>query len=68
MRGERPDYAHLKEMFRHLRDELGVEVTRAHKRLPHVPTEAEIRAFWGAVNGSSTRRQIGDLCAWPGRI
>ncbi len=33
-----------------------------------MPTEAEIRAFWGAVNGSSTGRQILDPCAWPGRI
>jgi len=36
-------------VFRHLRDELGVEVTRAPKRLPYVPTEAEIRAFYDAV-------------------
>ena len=48
LRGERPDYAHPKEVFRHLRDELGVKVTRAPKRPPYVPTEAEIRAFWGA--------------------
>jgi hypothetical protein len=25
LRSERPDYAYLKEVFRHLRDELGVE-------------------------------------------
>lgn len=49
LRGERPDYAYLKEVFRHLRAELDVEVTRAPKTLPYVPTEAEIRAFYQAV-------------------
>jgi hypothetical protein len=48
-RAKRPDYAYLKEVFRHLREELGVEVTRAPKNLPYVPTEAEIRAFYDAV-------------------
>jgi integrase/recombinase XerD len=49
LRAERPDYAYLKEVFRHLRDELGVEVTQTPKKLPYVPTEAEIRAFYDAV-------------------
>jgi len=33
LRAERPDYAYLKEVFRHLREELAVEVARAPKRL-----------------------------------
>ena len=37
LRAERPDYAYLKEVFRHLREELAVEVARAPKRLPYVP-------------------------------
>jgi integrase len=45
---ERPDYAYLKEVFRHLRAELDIEVTRAPKKLPYMPTEAEIRAFYDA--------------------
>jgi integrase/recombinase XerD len=49
LRAERPDYAYLKQVFRHLRDELGIEVERAPKKLPHVPTEHEIRAFYEAV-------------------
>jgi integrase/recombinase XerD len=49
LRGERPDYAYLKEVFRHLREELDVEVTRTSKKLPYVPTEAEISAFYDAV-------------------
>jgi len=49
LRAERPDYAYLKEVFRHLREELGVEVARAPKKLPYVLTEAAIRAFYDAV-------------------
>jgi hypothetical protein len=32
LRGERPDYAYLKDVFRRLRAELGIEVTKAPKR------------------------------------
>ena len=49
LRAERPDYSYLKQVFRHLREELGVEVERAPKKLPHVPTEQEIRSFYNAV-------------------
>ena len=49
LRGERPDYTYLREVFRHLRDELGVEVAKAPEKLPYVPTEAQIRAFYDAV-------------------
>jgi hypothetical protein len=35
----------LKEVFRHLRTELGVEVARAPKKLPYVPAEDEIRRY-----------------------
>jgi integrase/recombinase XerD len=58
LRAERPDYAYLKEVFRHLRAELGVDVQRAPKRLPYVPTEAEVRAFYQAV---WTARRGGDV-------
>ncbi len=49
LRAERPDYAYLKEVFRHLRDELDVDVAREPKRLPHVPTEAEVRRYYETV-------------------
>jgi integrase/recombinase XerD len=49
LRGERPDYIYLKEVFRHLRTELDVEVQREPKRLPYVPTEAEIRRYCETV-------------------
>ena len=43
LRGERPDYAYLKDVFRHLRIELDIEITRQPKTLPYVPTQDEIR-------------------------
>jgi len=58
LRGERPDYAYLKEVFRHLRAELGIEVARAPKTLPYVPTENEIRRYYQTV---WTARRSGDI-------
>jgi len=49
LRAERPDYIYLKEVFRHLRAELDVEVQREAKRLPYVPTEDEIRRYYQSV-------------------
>ena len=45
-------------MFRHLREELGVDVEHAPKKLPYVPTEREIRSFYQAV---WTARRAQDL-------
>ena len=58
LRDERPDYAYLKELFRHLRAELGVEVAREPKKLPHVPTEDEIRRYYQTVWSG---RRVGDV-------
>ena len=49
LRGERPDYAYLKEVSGHLRDELGIDVQRAPKRLPYVPSDDEIRRYYETV-------------------
>ncbi|MCA1679171.1 MAG: hypothetical protein LC777_09630, partial [Actinobacteria bacterium] len=49
LRGEHPDYAYLKAVFRDLRRELDVEVQREPKRLPYVPTEHEIRRYYDIV-------------------
>ncbi len=49
LRSERPDYDYMKQVFRHLRTELGVEIPRVPKRLPYVPTEEEIRRYYEAV-------------------
>jgi integrase/recombinase XerD len=58
LRAERPDYVYLKKVFRHLREELGVEVERAPKKLPRVPTEQEIRCFYDAVWNARRGRDV----------
>lgn len=49
LRSERPDYAYLKSIFQHLRNELEVEVSKTPKRLPYVPTEEEIKKYYQVV-------------------
>ena len=49
LRGEYPDYVYLKEVFRHLRAELEVEVQGPSRRLPLVPSEEQVRALYDAV-------------------
>jgi integrase/recombinase XerD len=58
LRGEHPDYAYLKEVFRHLRDELGIEVTTTPTKLPYVPSQDEIRRYYQTV---WTARRTGDI-------
>ncbi len=49
LRGERPDYSYLKQVFRYLREELECEPQREPKTLPYVPSEEEIRRYYKAV-------------------
>jgi integrase/recombinase XerD len=58
LRGERSDYDYLKQVFRHLRAELEIEIPRAPKRLPHVPSEDEIRRYYQVVWQA---RNFGDM-------
>ena len=58
LRGERPDYAYLKQVFREVRAELAVSVPRAPKRLPPVPSEEELHRYYEAVWRG---RRIGDV-------
>ena len=58
LRGERPDYAYLREVFRHLREELTITIPRSPKRLPHVPSEEEIRRYYETVWQA---RRTGDI-------
>src|SRR5262245_7837760 len=58
LRGERPDYTYLKDVFRHLRVELGVDIARAPAKLPYVPTAAELRGYYQTVWAA---RRTGDI-------
>ncbi len=58
LRGEHPDYAYLKEVFRHLREELAIAIPRPPQRLPPVPSEDELRRYYQTV--WQTRR-FGDM-------
>jgi len=58
LRGEHPDYAYLKEVFRHLRAELAIEMPRTPQRLPPVPSEEELRRYYQAVWQT---RNVGDM-------
>jgi integrase/recombinase XerD len=49
LRAEHPDYAYLKSLFYHLREELEIEVPRQSKKLPYVPTEEEIKRYYETV-------------------
>lgn len=49
LKKENPDYDYLRQLFRHLRKELSVEVIRESKKLPYVPTEEEIRKYYETV-------------------
>jgi len=45
----RYNYDYLKALFKHLRDELEVQVTCILKKLPDVPTVDEIERYYNAV-------------------
>lgn len=58
LRQENPDYNYLRELFRHLRKELSIEVVRQSKKLPYVPTEEEIHKYYNAVWQSRNMRHV----------
>src|SRR4051794_12309438 len=58
LRGQHPDYAYLKQVFRHVREELAIEIPRTTKRLPPVPSEEELRRYYQTVWQT---RKVGDL-------
>jgi integrase/recombinase XerD len=50
LRHEPVDYAYLKEVFRHLRSELGIAVPReTQQQMPQIPTEEELRRYYEVV-------------------
>lgn len=48
-RHENPDYNYIKAVFKHLREELSIEVKSSPKKLPYVPTEEEIKRYYEAI-------------------
>ena len=59
LKKENPDYNYLKELFRHIRRELGVEVDKdTPKKLPYVPTEEEISKYYKAVWQSKNMKYV----------
>lgn len=58
LRKEKPNYDYLRELFRHLRKELHVEVTRMPKKLPYVPKEEEIHKYYNAVWQSRNMQHV----------
>lgn len=49
LKKERPDYTYMRELFRHLRQELDISAIKIEKKLPYVPTEEEIRRYYDIV-------------------
>ncbi|MEN8237453.1 MAG: tyrosine-type recombinase/integrase [Pseudomonadota bacterium] len=49
LRPEHPDYDYLREVFRHIRQELAVKRKNKPKHLPYVPTEEEIKQYYESV-------------------
>lgn len=58
LRAENPDYDYMRELFRHLRAELSVEVTHKDKTLPYVPTEEEICKYYQVVWKSRNMKHV----------
>lgn len=58
LKKENPDYDYLRQLFRHLRTELSVEVTHKDKKLPYVPTEEEICKYYAAVWKSRNMKHV----------
>lgn len=58
LRQENPDYDYLRQLFRHLRTELGIEIIHKDKKLPYVPTEEEICKYYEAVWKSRNMKHV----------
>ena len=56
---EKPDYNYLRELFRHIRKNLNIEVESGKERkLPYVPTEEEISRFYNTVWKSRNMKHV----------
>lgn len=55
---ENPDYNYLRELFRHIRFELGITPDKQPKRLPYVPTEEEVKKYYTVVWQSRNMQNV----------
>jgi integrase/recombinase XerD len=55
---ENPDYNYLRELFRHIRFELGIEPDKLSKTLPYVPTEEEVKKYYTVVWQSRNMQNV----------
>jgi integrase/recombinase XerD len=59
LKKEYPDYNYLRELFRHIRKSLNIEMDSAkEKRLPYVPTEEEINRYYQTVWKSRNMQHV----------
>jgi integrase/recombinase XerD len=59
LKEEKPDYNYLRELFRHIRKNLNIEVESGKERkLPYVPTEEEITRFYNTVWKSKDMKHV----------
>ena len=59
LKKELPDYNYLRELFRHIRKNLNIEMDSAkEKRLPYVPTEEEINRYYQTVWKSRNMQHV----------
>jgi len=60
LKKERPDYNYLRELFRHIRQEMNIEVdvARTSKTLPYIPTEEEINKYYQVVWKSKNMKYV----------
>lgn len=59
LKKEEPDYTYLREIFRHIRRELGIKVNKGTpQKLPYVPTDEEISKYYKAVWQSKNMKYV----------
>ncbi len=59
LKKENPDYNYLRELFRHIRKNLDIEIESSKERkLPYVPTEEEINSYYDTVWKSRNMKHI----------
>ena len=55
---QNPNYDYIRDVFRFVRKDLNIEVTKRNTRLPYVPTEEEVQKFYEAVWSANDTKHI----------